>query len=91
MSNSCIECVFFKKALGLGQKTGECRRFPPNADMGGVWPIIGWHEWCGEFKSSVIQEKKMTEVLDLIERHVSADEKQQEELPHRIIYEKEKY
>lgn len=43
MANKCKDCRY----LYLDE---ICRRYPP--DINHVWPHVGWHNWCGEWKST---------------------------------------
>ena len=79
MIKACDHCSFFKP---VGSQ-GECRRYPPSADMGGVFPIVEKLSWCGEFQviSATVEETLKT----TLEEYEAAQKKQEEELPHKKI------
>ena len=52
MTKRCDECDFYKE-VNKGHGKGNCRRYPPKADVSPKWPHVQPGDWCGEYKAKV--------------------------------------
>lgn len=65
MTECCARCRFARAAMGADNKisfqTKTCQRnpktlllvpMPAGPALRALWPIMGAHEWCGEFQES---------------------------------------